>query len=74
MGSSESGGDNTKGGVISFVAVTDTGDIRCPRCDSREIDSKGIEWGCRSCGRRWSKRLARFCPVCGQAIRYGWGG
>lgn len=69
MGGSEGGGDNTKGGIISFVAITDTEDIRCPRCDSCDIYSKGVEWGCGTCGRRWGKRLTRFCPVCGQAIR-----
>jgi len=28
----------------------------CPRCGSKHIISRGIEWGCADCGRRWIKK------------------
>lgn len=28
----------------------------CPRCKSQHIISRGIEWGCADCGRRWIKK------------------
>lgn len=28
----------------------------CPRCGSKHVISRGIEWGCANCGRRWVKR------------------
>ncbi len=28
----------------------------CPRCKSKHVISRGIEWGCASCGRRWIKK------------------
>lgn len=28
---------------------------KCPRCGSLHIISRGIEWGCGKCGRRWIK-------------------
>lgn len=27
----------------------------CPRCGSEHVISRGIEWGCANCGRRWIK-------------------
>src|SRR5271157_1347796 len=27
----------------------------CPECGSNDILSKGLEWNCKSCGRRWLK-------------------
>lgn len=27
----------------------------CPRCGSNHVISRGIEWGCADCGRRWIK-------------------
>jgi len=29
---------------------------RCPRCGSTHVISRGIEWGCAECGRRWIKK------------------
>ena len=28
----------------------------CPRCGSEYVISRGIEWGCAECGRRWIKK------------------
>lgn len=28
----------------------------CPRCGSTHVISRGIEWGCAECGRRWVKK------------------
>lgn len=28
---------------------------KCPRCGSEHVISRGIEWGCAKCGRRWIK-------------------
>jgi len=30
---------------------------KCPRCGGLHVISRGVEWGCGNCGRRWAKRL-----------------
>ena len=29
---------------------------KCPRCGFSNPVSRGVEWGCRNCGRRWAKK------------------
>jgi len=30
---------------------------KCPRCKASNPISRGIEWGCKKCGRRWPKKM-----------------
>ena len=31
----------------------------CPRCNSPHVISRGVEWQCFDCHRRWMKRVER---------------
>lgn len=35
----------------------------CPECGS-VATSRGAEWGCPTCGKRWVKNLRRHCADC----------
>jgi tRNA(Ile2) C34 agmatinyltransferase TiaS len=38
----------------------------CPECGSSNPVSRGAEWSCNECGRRWGKikRKCKECPYC----------
>ena len=41
---------------LKFVELLFPKRPKCPRCGSGHVISRGIEWGCGDCGRRWAKR------------------
>lgn len=48
-------------GIASEKSLSFLGEIlpkrpSCPRCGSNHVISRGIEWGCAECGRRWRKK------------------
>jgi len=31
----------------------------CPTCGSQDLGSRGVQWGCKSCGKRFNKEVKK---------------
>jgi len=54
---------------MEALVVADISEFKrppCPECNSTNIESRGTDWMCRDCGRKYTKirRFGRQCVSC----------